>query len=390
MQKPILSAAAVGLDAAVAGDVQGAVSYNAVGSTHKQNFDSFPTSHPTAGAITQNAALQPTPYSEAARRHDLDDEHISIPDWHLYHETYVSAGGEGGFNGHQRLRYGNGNSGTGSFYAFAASAANTEKALGVTSSTTIQVGMRSYIGLQLINNTGTTLNSFTIKYDGEQWRDGGSTAVDGFDFQYSTTATDAWLRLHRLQRHRRLCPVPQNGTTATLLDGNAAANRVAGITHTINDITCAGTERRVRWRVPGDEAGTTTASRSTTSTFRRPGARSLPLPGAGRRCPRRRSAGPANRTSSENVSGGGTNPPAPPCCSAACPFRGRRTVATFTGSRTSGSAWRSSRCGTGRRRRRSLRREDVEVGRAVVPLAVARRAGAGIRVPSAAAKATGR
>jgi hypothetical protein len=262
MQKPILSAAAVGLSAAVAGDVQGAVSYNAVGSTYKQNFDSFPTSHPTAGAITQNAALQPTPYSEGWRDDTTSDaNHISIPDWHLYHETDVSAGGEGGFNGHQRLRYGNGNSGTGSFYAFAASAANTEKALGVTSSTTIQVGStRSYIGLQLINNTGTTLNSFTIKYDGEQWRDGGSTAVDGFDFQYSTTATDAdWFASTGYSGIADSFLSPQNGTTATLLDGNAAANRVAGITHTINDITWApGTELWVRWRdreISGNDDG---------------------------------------------------------------------------------------------------------------------------------------
>jgi hypothetical protein len=92
------------------------------------------------------------------------------------------------------------------------------------------------IGACIVNNTGGTLNSITITYDGEQWRLGATGRTDRLDFQYSLDATSlttgTWIDIDALDFNA------PNSTGATgARDGNAAANRTAGITSNITSLT---------------------------------------------------------------------------------------------------------------------------------------------------------
>src|SRR5262249_50631916 len=123
-----------------------------------------------------------------------DENYIGIKGWYLWHDRDATT--IGGANGHQHFRY---NAGGSTFTGFAAYSTfngdRTEKALGIMSANGINGNLpgegRAYIGLQLINDTGATLHSFTITYDGEQYLDRGTATGlrDGFDLQWSLVTT---------------------------------------------------------------------------------------------------------------------------------------------------------------------------------------------------------
>lgn len=89
------------------------------------------------------------------------------------------------------------------------------------------------IGACFVNNTGGAIGSFTVTYDGEQYRLGTNTAgrpQDRLDFQYSvdpnaTLTTGTYVDVNALDFSS-----PVTMGTVGALDGNAAANRTAGIT----------------------------------------------------------------------------------------------------------------------------------------------------------------
>lgn len=122
-------------------------------------------------------------------------------------------------------------SGTGGdTYSFG-STGSTERAFGG-----LQSGnLNPTIGACIVNNTGGTLTSIRIYYDGEQWRLGTLGRVDRLDFEYSTDATSlttgTWTAFDALD-----FTAPVTTGTVGLLDGNAAANRTAGITSTITGL----------------------------------------------------------------------------------------------------------------------------------------------------------
>src|SRR5436853_2685515 len=140
---------------AIVDSARASVSYTSAGSGYTQNFDTLPIS-PT------NTSLGATPAGW------VDDStspgtNFSIPGWYLYH-TVDQSSGEGGFNGHQRLRVGAGTANTGAFMSFG-TAGSTDRALGdLTSSTTGE----SFYGVRLTNNTGITLGQVTLSYTSEQ------------------------------------------------------------------------------------------------------------------------------------------------------------------------------------------------------------------------------
>jgi hypothetical protein len=233
------------------------LSYTTVSSTLTQDFDNV---LPNSG-ITNNAALQPTPYANGwANDSTTSATQISLPGWHLWHQADPT-GTEDGTDAHQRIRYSNGNTATGSFHVYAASVANNEKSLGILSSTATNLsGGRAYIGLPITNDTGSTMTSFTIIYDGEQWRDGGTVndytnyvaggrEKDGFDFQYSLTATSAsWNASSGFAGVADSFLAPIDTATAAVLDGNATVNRSPDITHTFNLTWLPGQTLWIRWR----------------------------------------------------------------------------------------------------------------------------------------------
>ena len=259
-----LLAIAAGLSLGVSSAAHAAISYSVSGSEYSQGFDNgvFPTSTTPDGRTiyTNNAghllSLSPattgTPLFPEGWADDATSnaDHVSAPGWHLWHQTTLAASA----GGNHQTRYGNGGLGTsGSFYLYAlASTDFAEKSVGIVSADGIQgSGGRAYIGLQLTNDTAETLTSFTITYDGEQWRNGSTSGLrDGFDFQYSTAKTDAnWTDSSDYSGIADSFLSPVDTATVGGLDGNLAANRIANITHTFTDIQwLPGTELWIRWR----------------------------------------------------------------------------------------------------------------------------------------------
>jgi hypothetical protein len=164
------------------------ISYSVAGSTYSQNFDSLPN-------LPVNTNLQTATFTTGW----IDDSttvagvSVGIPGWFLNHPT--DTGGEGGANGNQRLRAGRGSATTGSFWSFggnaSSSSSSTERALGMLPSSTVSgLGDSMRIGLLLTNTTGVPLTSFTVTYDGEQWRDGVGVGAISLSWLYMDELVD--------------------------------------------------------------------------------------------------------------------------------------------------------------------------------------------------------
>src|SRR5439155_23740482 len=106
----------------------------------------------------------------------------------------------------------------------------TDRALGSLGSGTPKTNV---FGLRIQNDTGSPVGNVTISYTGEQWRNGGNTAVQTLAFSYQVSATpftspigvdaepnNGWTGFAALNFDS-----PITVATATALDGNAAANR---------------------------------------------------------------------------------------------------------------------------------------------------------------------
>lgn len=223
------------LAAALALDARAAVMYSTPTSTYSQNFDSLPNT-------PENAPLGTTPAGWTDDNAAPGAGNFSIPGWYLYHPMTQS---EGGFSGNQRMRIGIGNSSTGAFWSYGASG-STERALSSLSSNTLAAaGASQYMGLRLTNNTGIALTNFTLSYDGEQWRDGGSATpnAQSLVFAYKTTNGAANLQ-------------DPDFTAEPLLDFTspvfAAASGVAVDGNTAGKVSIGPVKVWVNW-APGDD-----------------------------------------------------------------------------------------------------------------------------------------
>jgi hypothetical protein len=225
-------------------EARGSVSYSSVGSTYSQNFDSLPNA-------PENVNLQTytTPSMWTDDNATPPSGQFSVLGWYLYHPTVQT---EGGVNGHQRVRIGAGTANTGAFMSWGPSG-NTDRALGDLGSNTLApVGGDIYLGLRLRNDTGVTLERFTLTYNGEQWRDGGAATPNAqtMAFMYSTTATaisDPNSAFTTVSALNFISPVFSNTGTGAAVDGNVAG-RVNGITATVTGFSWApGTDLWLRW-----------------------------------------------------------------------------------------------------------------------------------------------
>ncbi len=130
---------------------------------------------------------------------------------------------------------------TGSAYSYGA-AANTDRALGALSSGTVVPAL----GVIITNNSGGTLNSFTVNYTGEQWRNGGNNNPDTLTFQYSIGATDILTGSFITENNLSFIAPVFSATSATL-DGNLPANQTVK-SFTVNSITWLNGQSLVlRW-----------------------------------------------------------------------------------------------------------------------------------------------
>jgi predicted extracellular nuclease len=189
------------------------ISLSALDSAYTQNFDTLSN---TAGSTTNV---------------------LSIDGWSMT-ET------GGGARDNEQYAVDTGGSTTGDTYSYG-SAAATDRALGELRSGTLIPNF----GASFTNNSGSTITSLTISYDGEQWRFGGvhSTVADKLDFQISFDATSlttgTWTDIDALD----FLPPVTTGT-AGALDGNLAANRVS-ISSTILSLAIAsGQTFWIRWQ----------------------------------------------------------------------------------------------------------------------------------------------
>ncbi len=127
----------------------------------------------------------------------------------------------------------NGSDNTADTYSYGTTS-SMERAFGSVRSGTLT----PIIGACFTNNTGGTINSLQITYDGEQWRLGALNREDRLDFQYSLNATSlttgTWIDVNTLD-----FVAPVTTGTVGVLDGNAVANRTAGINSTISNLTIA-------------------------------------------------------------------------------------------------------------------------------------------------------
>lgn len=138
---------------------------------------------------------------------------------------------------------GTGSSNTGAIYSFG-SANASDRALGSVASGS--TGTINY-ALALTNNTGSALNSFTLRFDGEQWRNGGVAAVHSLTVQYGFGATYAavgssWVTAGAGFDFASLV----NTTTAAAVDGNVAG-KASGLGGTIATNWSAGDTLWIRW-----------------------------------------------------------------------------------------------------------------------------------------------
>lgn len=140
------------------------------------------------------------------------------------------------------LTVGTGSTNAGGFYSFGSTAA-TDRALGSVASGS--TGTLNY-ALALTNNTGNALNSFTLRYDGEQWRNGGVTAVHSLTVQYGFGATYAAVANWTNAGAGFDFASPVTSTTAAAVDGNVAG-KVAALGGTIATNWAATDTLWVRW-----------------------------------------------------------------------------------------------------------------------------------------------
>lgn len=158
--------------------------------------------------------------------------------------TVVPAGWyflETGTNANTTYRADAGSGATGDTYSYGATGSG-ERAFGTLLSGTLN----PTVGACFTNGTGFAINSVTIVYTGEQWRQGAASRQDRLDFQYSLDATSlgtgAWIDFNTLD-----FLAPNSGTVTGAYDGNATANRVT-LTGTIVGLNIApGATVWIRW-----------------------------------------------------------------------------------------------------------------------------------------------
>jgi hypothetical protein len=136
---------------------------------------------------------------------------------------------------------GNGSEGRGETYSFGLTS-TTERAFG----SLVSDSLVPVYGASFINNTGSTINSLTITYTGEEWRLGATGRADTIQFQLSTDAASLTAGTYSSYSSFDFATPTTNGTTGAL-DGNSSTNRRI-ITGSINGLNLTnGSTFFIRW-----------------------------------------------------------------------------------------------------------------------------------------------
>lgn len=156
---------------------------------------------------------------------------------------------------------GDGSSTTGSFYSFGTTGSG-DRALGGLGSGGAYFGspasgaVAGWMTAAFTNNTGATINSFALKYDGEQWRNGGNSnqatqsMVLEYGFGNSFTSVSSWIPAGASFNFTSLVNTP----TAGAVNGNSTG-LAAGLGGAISGVTWSnGSTLWVRW-IENNDAG---------------------------------------------------------------------------------------------------------------------------------------
>jgi hypothetical protein len=103
-------------------------------------------------------------------------------------------------------------------------------------------------GLVITNNTGVTLNSFTIGFTAEQWRNGGSNSANTWTFKYKIGSSLTGINQASLITNSNLSfSSVITSTVSSALDGSLAVNQIAK-SYTFTGITWnMGDQLVLRW-----------------------------------------------------------------------------------------------------------------------------------------------
>jgi len=208
------------------------------GATYSENFDVLPST-----------GTDPIAWSNDS----------TLPGWSLFRQP------ESAISAIPTIRVGTGSSNAGSMYSFGVAGVNdiADRALGGVASSNVYFGtpgpssnaVAAWIAVALTNATAGSIDSVTLSYDGEQWRDGGdSNGNDEFPpvaqtmvLEYGIGASfDAvtWTAPGSAFDFES----PIFSATGRALDGNDAANRAAGRGGAISGLTWnVGETLWVRW-----------------------------------------------------------------------------------------------------------------------------------------------
>lgn len=205
------------------------------GLTYSQNFDSLASSTTTTTV----------PWAD----------NTTLPGWYASRAYTAGTTSAYGPYAYTSYRVSGGELNTGWLYSYGTNGVNaiTDRALGSLSSGTPKTNV---FGVRLQNDTGGILGNVTVSYTGEQWRNGGNTAVQmlGFSYQVSSTpftspisadilGSPAWTSVAALNFLS-----PTTGASAVALDGNAAANRTVFSPTLLSGVTLnPGDEIFIRW-----------------------------------------------------------------------------------------------------------------------------------------------
>ncbi|MBX3426158.1 MAG: hypothetical protein KF688_10800 [Pirellulales bacterium] len=187
------------------------LSYDTTLSTYTQNFNTLASTGTTV-AWTNDTTLD---------------------GWYLFNSSNAAI---------TQYTVGTGSSNAGAFYSFGSASAQ-DRALGGVGSGSLS----GYIAIGLTNDTSATLFSFTVGFDGEQWRNGGNTTAQPMVLQYGFGSTFAGVTTWTAPGGTFDWTSPVATSTAAAVDGNVAG-LVANRGGTINDIKWkVGETLWIRW-----------------------------------------------------------------------------------------------------------------------------------------------
>jgi hypothetical protein len=213
----------------LADGARAAVSYSTAGGTYSQSFDSLSSSGSGTGLAWTNDS--------------------TLVGWSLFNTS-----------GAALTTYGSddGGSTAGQFWSYGVDA-SSDRAIGGLGSGGAYFGspasgaLAGHFAVQITNNTGSTLVSFTLEYDGEQWRNGGNTTAHTMLVEYGFGATFSTVGSWTAAGAGFNFTSPVATASAGQLNGNLAANRVENLGGVIGSLNwLPGESLWVRFRELND------------------------------------------------------------------------------------------------------------------------------------------